>query len=181
MHHRARLTRPLTAFRIRFPWLLSNIAAGILAALISWLFEAELQQFVALALFIPVVLALAESTSIQSVSLALQALHGGPPTWRVMLPRVARELLVGLLLGAAGALIVGAVALLWIGRGGVLRCLLGGILGGMAVAAVLGIAIPNALRLLRLDPRVAAGPICLAISDICTLLIYFLLAHWLLP
>src|SRR5262249_41835336 len=68
----ARQSSPLIAFRSRFPWLLCNVAGGILAAFLAGIFEAELQTAVALALFIPVVLALAESVSIQSVSLALR-------------------------------------------------------------------------------------------------------------
>jgi len=39
-----------------------------------------LNRVVALAFFIPVVLNLAESVSSQSVSLALQVLHGQPPS-----------------------------------------------------------------------------------------------------
>ena len=49
------------AFRDRFPWLSANIAGGILAAVLTKFFEVELQQAVALALFIPVVLALAKA------------------------------------------------------------------------------------------------------------------------
>ena len=52
--------------------------------------------------------------------------------------------------------------------------------GGMASAAVIGMAIPSLLRRLKLDPQVAAGPIALAASDVLTLLIYFNLARWLL-
>ena len=73
----AQQSNPLVSFRQRFPWLLCNIGGGIAAAFLSGLFEAELQKVVALALFIPVVLALAESVSIQSVSLALQTFNEG--------------------------------------------------------------------------------------------------------
>src|SRR5262249_2473991 len=52
---------PVQAFRNRFPWLLCNVGGGILAAFLSGIYAAELQNVVALALFIPVVLALAES------------------------------------------------------------------------------------------------------------------------
>jgi magnesium transporter len=176
----ARQTSSLAAFRSRFPWLLCNIAGGILAAFVSGFFEAELQRVVALALFIPVVLSLAESVSIQSVSLALEVLHGRPPSWLTMLPKLRRELLTGLLLGGASGLLVGIVALVWLGQVRVLLCLLGGIAGGVSAAAVLGIATPNLLRLLRRDPQVAAGPIALAVADMLTLLLYFNLARWLL-
>jgi magnesium transporter len=36
------------------------------------------------------------------------------------------------------------------------------------------------LRLLRLDPKVAAGPIALAGADVLTLLLYLGLARWLI-
>jgi magnesium transporter len=172
--------RPLTSFRKRFPWLLCNIGGGIAAAFLSGVYEDELQKFVALALFIPVVLALAESVSIQSVSLALRSLHGPPPTWAAVLPKAGRELVTGLLLGAACAIVVGAVAWLWQGKFRVVLCLLGAIAGGVAAAAVIGLTTPYLLRLLRRDPQVAAGPVALVAADMLTLLIYFNLARWLL-
>ena len=63
------------AFRGRFPWLLCNIAAGLACAAVAAAFHHVLNQVIVLAMFIPVVLSLAESVSIQSLTLALQA-HG---------------------------------------------------------------------------------------------------------
>ncbi len=176
----AQQTKPLIAFRHRFPWLVTNIAGGIVAAFLAGMFEVELQKAVALALFIPVVLALSESVSIQSVSLALQVLHERPPTLRRILGKVRFESLTGVLLGIASAAVVSAVAMAWLGQIRVAVVLLGGIAGGVACSAVLGVTMPNVLRLLRRDPQVASGPVALATSDIVTLLLYFSLARWLL-
>jgi magnesium transporter len=167
------------AFRQRFPWLGCNLAAGILAAFLSGAFEGVLNKVVALAFFIPVVLNLAESVSSQSVSLALAALHGRRPTWQSLPRELRRELLTGLLLGLGAGALVALTALIWLRRGDVAWCLIGGIAGGVAGAAVLGLAIPMVLRMLRLEPRVAAGPIALAGADVITILIYFNLARWL--
>ena len=172
---------PLRAFRRRFPWLGCNLAAGILAAVLSSVFEAELKGAVALAFFIPVVLNLAESVSSQSVSLALQALHGARPGARMILSKMWAELATGSMLGLAAGAVMALVALAWLGQGRVALCLLGGIGGGVAGAAVLGIALPFLLRLLRLEPRVAAGPIALAGADVITILLYLNLARWLHP
>jgi magnesium transporter len=177
---RARQRNPWAAFRMRFPWLLCNIAGGIAAALLCGVFQSQIQRAVALALFIPVVLALAESVSIQSVSLALQMLHGDPPSWRAILQKLRRELVVGLLLGAAAGLMVGLVARLWLGHFRLAICVLGGIAAGVATAAVLGAVVPNLLRRLKLDPHLAAGPVVLAVTDVITLLCYFSVARWLL-
>jgi magnesium transporter len=50
----------------------------------------------------------------------------------------------------------------------------------VTVAAVIGMFLPNLLRLLRRNPQVAAGPIALAFADLITLLLYFRMAQWLL-
>jgi magnesium transporter len=177
----AQQASPVRAFRQRFPWLLANVAGGIVAAFLSGLFEAQLQKVVALALFIPVVLALAESVSIQSVSLALQTMQGGRPTWATLLPKLGKESLTGVLLGLACGALVGLVALVWIaGQPRVALTILGGIAGGVTCAALFGLGLPNLLRMLRRDPQVAAGPIALAATDMVTLLLYFSLARWLL-
>jgi magnesium transporter len=171
---------PITSFRQRFPWLLTNIAGGLLAAWLSGFFEAELNKVVTLALFIPVVLALAESVAIQSVSLTLSFLHTGRPRWSDLLPRVGRELLTGGLLGLCCGLVVALVALAWLGLPTVAYAILGGILIGVTAAACAGVTIPAVLKLLHLEPSVAAGPIALASADLVTLLAYFSLARYLL-
>jgi len=176
----SQMDSPWAAFRRRFPWLGCNIAAGILAAFLSGVYEAELKKALALAFFIPVVLNLAESVSSQSVSLTLQMLHGRPPSWRSLLRQLRKELATGLLLGLGSGVIIALVALVWLGGVEVAGCLVGGITGGVAGAALLGIILPILLRLLRLEPRVAAGPIALAGADVITMLLYLNLARWLL-
>jgi magnesium transporter len=171
---------PITSFRQRFPWLLTNIAGGLLAAWLSGFFEAELNKVVTLALFIPVVLALAESVAIQSVSLTLGFLHMGRPRWSDLLPRVSGEVFTGGLLGLSCGLVVALVALAWLGLPTVAISILGGILVGVTAAACAGVTIPAVLKLLHLEPSVAAGPIALASADLVTLLAYFSLARYLL-
>jgi magnesium transporter len=171
---------PLAAFRYRFPWLICNIVGGILAAIIAGFFEGELQRFAALAMFIPVVLTVAESISIQSLSLTLQLLRNKTPTLGTLFAKIRAEFVTGLLLGIASGIVVALVALIWRGHVKIMLALFGGITGGAASAAVLGVAMPTLLRLFRRDPQVAAGPIALAASDMITLLIYFYLARLLL-
>ena len=43
-------------------------------------------------------------------------------------------------------------------------------------AGLLGLVLPVAVRALRADPRIAAGPITLATTDVVTLLVYFAVA-----
>lgn len=173
----AQQSSPFVSFGQRFPWLLANIGGGIVAAMLAGLYEHELEKALALALFIPVVLALAESVCIQSVSLALQTQR---PSWLGLARRLGAELCTGAILGLACGLVVGLAALAWIWQFRVALCILGGVAGGVTAAALLGIAVPNLLRLMRRNPHVAAGPVALAFTDMATLLVYFNLARWLL-
>ncbi len=175
---RSQQARPFTAFRGRFPWLLCNVAGGTLAAILAGLYQTELNwNHAVLALFIPVVLALAESVAIQSVTLTLEGLRGATPSRRDLLTRIRHELFTGLLLGAGTGVIVAALAALWQGVVLLFLIILGGIIIGVTGAAVSGLVVPYLLRLLSRDPQVAAGPIALTCADVVTLLAYFNLAR----
>jgi magnesium transporter len=165
-------------FLYRFPWLLANIGGGLSCALIGGLFQDVLNEFILLALFIPVVLALAESVSIQSLTLTLQAQHGGRPKWSFVAAALAREFPLGLLLGLACGTLVGLAALLWKGQSLVATCILVAILLSITTATVLGLLVPSAMLAMQRDPKVASGPITLAVTDMLTMVYYLGLATW---
>lgn len=169
---------PFLAFRKRFPWLLCNIVGGMAAAIIVWFFEHEIEVAAALAMFIPIVLALSESVSIQSVSLTLQYLRGRPPTMKTLVAKIGHEMGTGLFLGCTSALFVAAVAFAWLGQGRLAVCLLVGIAGGVLCSASVGVALPMLLRIMKRDPHVAAGPMALAVADLVTLTLYLSIARW---
>jgi magnesium transporter len=168
---------PLKAFSHRFPWLLATITSGILCALISGAFETTLAKAVVLAFFLALVLGLGESVSIQSVSLAIQTLHGKTPSWRWYFGALIREVTVGALLGIASGMITFLIVWLW--RGTVVAGVIVGstVVFSFLAASAFGISIPTVLHALKLDPKIAAGPITLAVTDVFSLLFYFTLAN----
>jgi magnesium transporter len=166
-------------FRRRFPWLLATLAGGLLAALISDGYYATASLALVVP-FIPLVLGLAGSVTAQSVSLALQTLHGRTPTWSALLPRAGIELSTGSLLGVVCGVVAGTTVLFWKGDPTAALCLIGGIAGSVACAAVLGLAAPCLLWMFQRNPQVASGPVALVSTDAVTLLVYFNLARWLL-
>ena len=181
--------KTVLAARKRFPWLMCNVVGGMIAALIADAY-ADVATLVLVTPFIALVTGMAEGVAIQSVSLALQTMHGRRPTWGVIGRKVGREVLVGLLLGAACGLIVGAVAYAWKGSAAAGLSLCVGIAGGVAASAAVGLALPFLLRMVRRDPQVASGPIsflsvvgtngAFVAADMITLLLYFNLGRWLL-
>lgn len=167
---------PWRAFRVRFPWLLATIASGIFCAVLASLFAVTLAQSLVLAFFLALVLGLGESVSMQSVSVTIQALRTVHPTWRWYGRMLGRELGTAALLGLACGGTVGS--LVWIWRGDALAAIAigGSILLSLCLACGLGLSVPALLHARRLDPKIAAGPVTLALADIFTLLCYFTLA-----
>jgi magnesium transporter len=163
----------------RFPWLLATLAGGLLAAVISDLYH-DVASLSLVVPFIPLVLALASSVTAQSVSLALQTLHGQRATWALLLPKALLELATGSMLGVACGLIAATVVFSWKSDPTAALSRLGTIVGSAAGAAGLGLAMPYLFRILKRNPQVAAGPIALASADAVTLLVYFNLGRWLL-
>jgi magnesium transporter len=168
------------AFLRRFPWLLCNIAGGLACAVLAACFEGVLQQAIVLAMFIPVVLALGESVAVQTLTLGLQAHHGLRLNWRTLWRVLRRESTLGILLGLAAGGLVALAALAWKGLGVIPLVIFDAILASAATAAFLALLVPAALRAVERDPRVASGPIVLAMTDVATLFYYFGLAAWLL-
>ena len=171
---------PWTAFRDRFPWLLCNIGGGLIMAFIASRFEHLLQEAVVLSLFIPIVLALGESVSMQALTLTLQGLTDGPIVWSRLISALWKEFRTAALLGAGCGVVVGTVVFAWRRQLEVAGAIFLAILLSMVIACLLGVAIPAALRVARADPRIAAGPVVLASADIVTLLLYFALGARLL-
>jgi magnesium transporter len=171
---------PWKAFRFRFPWLLATIASGTICAVLAGFFELTLAESLILAFFLTLVLGLGESVSIQSVAVTIQLLRGSTPTFSWYTKAFAREAVTAGLLGVACGGLVGLIAWAWRGTG-----LEGFVIGAsiflsLCMACFLGLTVPTVLHALKLDPKLAAGPITLALTDIFTLLFYFGLATLLL-
>ncbi len=171
---------PVRAFRFRFPWLTATITGGLVAAVLTSAFEVTLAQSLALAFFLTLVLGLGESVTIQAATVTIHDLRGRLPTWRWYGRRLRRELGTAALLGLACGALVGLVAWLWRGEGFVALVIGTSLVLSVSAAGVFGLSFPALLHSLRLDPKIAAGPIALAITDISTVLFYFGIAALLL-
>ena len=171
---------PWRAFRIRFPWLLTTIVSGTFCAFLAGAYKLTLEKSLVIAFFLTLILGLGESVGIQSMTVAIQALRTHRPTLRWYLSSLGREISTALLLGVACGLVVGLVVLAW-QRALLPACVVGAsVTFCLLTACVTGLSVPSALHALKLDPKIAAGPLTLAGTDIFTLLFYFNLAKCLL-
>ena len=168
---------PWRAFRFRFPWLLVTVSAGTICAVLAGAFEATLARSLVIAFFLTMVLGLNESVSAQSMSVTIQMLRSAPVTWSWFATALRRELVTAILIGLGCGIIVAAIVLFWRHdlRAGL--AIGGSIALSLVTACLFGLGVPSALHWFKLDPKIAAGPITLALADIFALLLYFTTAH----
>jgi magnesium transporter len=143
-------------------------------------FEVTLARTIILAFFLTLVLGLGESVSIQSMTVTIQALRAVQPTFAWYSRALRREAGTAVLLGAGCGAVVAVIIWLWRGAALAAFSIGASILLTLCAACFFGLSVPALLHALKLDPKIAAGPVTLAFTDIFTLLFYFSLAAWLL-
>jgi magnesium transporter len=168
---------PWRVFRFRFPWLLVTVAAGTICAILAGAFEATLARSLVVAFFLTMVLGLNESVSAQSMSVTIQMLRSAPVTWGWFAAALRREFTTALLLGLSCGSVVAAIVWFWKNDLRSAGAIGGSIALSLVTASLFGLGVPSFLHRLKLDPKIAAGPITLALADICALVLYFTAAR----
>ncbi len=164
---------PWRVFRYRFPWLLATVASGTLCAILAGLFEVTLARSLVIAFFLTMVLGLNESVSTQSMSVTIQALRSARFTWRWFAVAFRREVVTAALLGFACGALVAAIVWFWRSDARAALVIGGSIALSLVTACLFGLSVPSLLHWLKLDPKIAAGPVTLALADFFALVFYF--------
>ncbi len=166
--------------RHRFTWLLANLATAILASLVISLFDATIQQMVALAVLMPIVASMGGNAGTQTMTVAVRALAtqdlGAANAVRV----IGRETAVGILNGLLFALIMGAIVYFWFGSNQLGLVIGVAMIVNLFAAALAGILIPLGLDALGLDPAIASGVFVTTVTDVVGFFAFLgLAAMWL--
>jgi magnesium transporter len=159
-------------FRHRIPWLLLGLIGALTAADLVGSFESHLELNVVLAFFIPAIVYLADAVGTQTETVVVRGLSLGVPMRRM----VARELLTGVLIGAALA----AVALpfvWWRWNDAGLAVSVGlSVLAASSTATLAAMMLPWLFDVFDLDPAFGSGPLATVVQDILSIWIYLSLA-----
>lgn len=173
-----RTTGGATEFISRMPWLLCNIFSGLICAAIANVYQLTLVKVVILAMFIPLVLTLCESISMQAMALSLQFLHQKKVPWKLIFKRLVIELRASFLLGVTSAVIVGLAYLIFSRDIQPMIAITTSIIISMLWSSAFGVILPATLHAFSLDPKVAAGPIVLMITDMVATSIFLGGSTW---
>jgi magnesium transporter len=165
----------------RFGWLLILFIAGTLTGHVLLHYQSELDQLLGLAVFIPLLMGTGGNAGAQAATMVTRAIALDElvfrDLWRVLGREFATGLLVGLLLGAVGYLRA-ATWHLTIGLPLVVM------LSQTAIviwATTIGAGVPLLAHRLGWDPALMSSPALSTLVDATGLVIYFEIAHLLLP
>ncbi|HPN88664.1 MAG TPA: magnesium transporter [Candidatus Omnitrophota bacterium] len=165
---------------LRLPWLFVNIISGLLCAYISGVFQNNIGVIISLFLFVPIVLGLSESISVQGATIVVRNIVLGKKTFRNLRMLLWREILVGIVIGAVCGSIVGMVASWWQSNLSLGLALAVSMTTAISISALIGSLMPIVFLKMKVDPAMASGPLVLAICDIQTLLVYFSLSSFIM-
>lgn len=147
-------------------WLGINLATAFLAAYVIGLFEATLQQIVALAVLMPIVASMGGIAGSQTLTLAIRGLALKQITTTNARWLALKELAVGALNGIIWALVVAVIAVLWFGDWRIGAIIATAMVLNLLAAAAAGIAIPLLLDKLNLDPALSGSVILTTVTDV---------------
>ena len=164
--------------KIRLPWLFASWIGGVVAASLIGVFEHMLENIIALAAFIPVILGMGGNIATQSSTIIVRGMATGRVNIGGEIKLILKEIQVGILLGVLYGVLLGVFAhLVFTKAPDNLGLVVGlSICVSMVVAATVGTIIPLILRKLDIDPAIATGPFVTTSIDILGVLFYFLIA-----
>ncbi|SFB37209.1 magnesium transporter [Rhizobium sp. NFR07] len=167
--------------RSRVPWLMVNLVTAFLSASVIGLFEATIEEIVALAILMPIVAGMGGNAGSQTMTVTVRALatrdldiHNA---WRV----VRREAGVGIINGMLFGTVVGSVAGWWFGDIQLGMVIASAMIINMIAASMAGMMIPMLLDRAGTDPAVSSAVFVTAITDMTGFVSFLGLATlWLL-
>lgn len=165
-------TPPLSAVRLRLPWMAANVFLNLGAVLVISGFEETIAAVAILAAFLPMITDMGGNIGIQALSIAIRSIALGEVRLRDFRKAMWKEMAIGVVNGLVLGTLFALIAYVWQGSPGI------GVIAGVAlainvfVAGIVGGTIPFLVKRLGKDPALMTGPILTTITDITGVSIY---------
>jgi magnesium transporter len=163
--------------RARLPWLLIGLFGGILGAQVISAYEEQIRIHAEMALFIPLIAAMAGNVGVQSSAIVVQGLANNSLGLDGLWKRLFKELLVGLINGAVlGSLIFGYN--FFFSDDMTLSLIVSiSLVAVIVFAAIFGTLVPLMLDKYKIDPALATGPFITTVNDVFGLFLYLYIGY----
>ncbi len=152
--------------RRRAVWLGINLVTALLASWVIGLFDATIEQLVALAVLMPIVASMGGIAGSQTLTLVIRAQALGQISSGNTRQLLRKEIAVGLLNGLIWATVLAIVAGLWFGSPKLGIVIGAAILSNLLMAALSGATIPLLLKKIGADPALAGSVVLTTVTDV---------------
>ena len=150
----------------RVPWLVVNLFTAVMVSFVIGLFNATIEQMVALAVLMPIVASMGGNAGAQTMTVTVRALAMRELDGGRLRRLIRREMVVGVVNGVIFAILIGLVTTLRYSNPQ-----LGVVIGlamviNLIVAGTFGILIPLTLDRLKADPAIASAVFVTTVTDV---------------
>jgi len=147
-------------------WLGVNLITAFIAVYFIGLFEATLQQKIALAILMPVVASMGGIAGTQTLIIVTRGIATGRVTSANIKTLINKEVAVSGLNGIIWSIVIGLITYFWFSDLLLSLIIALAIITNLLVAAFSGAFLPLALTKLKIDPALAGGVILTTITDV---------------
>ncbi len=166
--------------RSRFSWLFVNLITAIAASLVIGMFQASIEQIVALAVLMPIVASMGGNAGTQTLTVVVRALATKEITAANAMRQVGKESMVGVINGVLFAALMGLVAWVWFDIPMLGAVIAMAMIINLVVAGLAGASIPLVLEKVGVDPAIASSVFLTTITDVIGFMVFLGLGTWLL-
>ena len=156
----------LLSSRRRSVWLGVNLITAFIAVYFIGLFEATLQQKIALAILMPVVASMGGIAGTQTLIIVTRGIATGRVSAANIRLLINKEVAVSLLNGFIWSIVIGLITFYWFSDFLLSFIIALAIIVNLLVAAFSGAFLPLMLTKLKIDPAIAGGVILTTITDV---------------
>jgi magnesium transporter len=162
----------ITSARRRAVWLGINLFTAFLASWVIGLFQATLQQVVALAVLMPIVASMGGIAGSQTLIIVIRGMALGQVGSSNARWLMIKELAVTAVNGFVWALVVALLATLWFNDIDIGLIIAVALIINLVCAAIAGFSIPFALKRMNIDPAHAGTVILTTITDVVGFMVF---------
>jgi magnesium transporter len=156
----------VTSARRRAVWLGINLFTAFLASWVIGLFQATLEQVVALAVLMPIVASMGGIAGSQTLIIVIRGLALGKVGKTNARWLMYKELAVTALNGLGWSLVVAVIATLWFQDKAIGLIIAAALIINLVCAAVSGLSIPFILKRMNIDPAHAGTVLLTTVTDV---------------
>jgi magnesium transporter len=156
----------LSVAKNRALWLFINLGTAILASLVIGVFDQTIQQYVALAILMPIVASMGGNAGTQTLAVMVRRLALGEIDHENSKEVIKKEIIISIFNGMLFGLVVALVAIVWFDTLMIGVVIALSMMINLFCASFFGATIPLLLKRFNIDPAIGSTVLLTTVTDI---------------